>query len=358
MPHSDSGKVMTVMGPVEPGAIGIAQMHEHLMIDFLAVGLADQSSHATAAAGAAEAGLDWLEPISLSNYYKVRRNPFLLKEAMQLLDIGLVTEALNQYRRAGGSCIVEVTPIGLGRDPEALRRIAEETGVIIVMGTGYYIRDFQPPEFATMHEDEIADIIVRDIEEGAGASATRPGIIGEVGLTWPMHPQEVKALRAAAKAQRRTGLALTIHPGRDVAAPLEAIRIVEDAGGDPTRTIICHLDRTLFATEDFIALAKTGCYCEQDLFGWETRHYPLSDIDMPNDAIRIGYIQALTDAGHLDQVLVSHDVDSKVRLKPYGGEGYEHIIQNVLPIMRRKGFGEDEIDRIMVGNPRRALTIV
>src|SRR5215204_2242531 len=280
MASAHKGKIMTVCGTVEPSEIGITQMHEHIIIDFLAVGINSQGSHAAAIAEADSAGLDWFEPIALSNYYAVRRNPFLLKEAMQLLDIGLVTDALKDYRKAGGSCIVEVTPIGVGRDPTALRKISEATGLHVVMGTGFYVRDFQPPEFATLEEEAISDIIVKDIEEGAGSPAIHPGIIGEIGMTWPMHPQEIKALRAAAKAQQRTGMSLSIHPGRDVKAPLEAVRIVEEAGGDPTRTIICHLDRTIFDTKDFLALANTGCYCEQDLFGWETRHYPLSEIDM------------------------------------------------------------------------------
>lgn len=357
MRKSNKGKVMTVLGPVDPSKIGVTQMHEHMVIDFLAVGLDAQGSHASAVAEAGAAGLDWFEPISLSNYYAVRRNPFLLKEAMQLLDVGLVSDAVREYGKAGGNCIVEVTPLGVGRDPQALRRISEATGVTIVMGTGFYVRDFQPPELTSMSADEIADIIVEDIESGAGSPAIRPGIIGEVGLTWPIHPQEVKTLQAAAKAQRRTGLGLTIHPGRNTRAPMEAIRIVEQAGGDVTRTIICHLDRTIFEDADYLELARTGCYCEQDLFGWETRHYPLSEIDMPNDALRLDHIRALADGGFLNQVLVSHDVDSKLRLKPFGGEGYEHIIKNVVPVMRRKGLSQQDIDQVMIHNPRRVLTI-
>lgn len=357
MPSASSGKIVTVEGPVEPAEIGMTQMHEHLIIDFLAVNLDEQGSHAVAASAGGSDALDWLEPISLSNYYAVRRNPFLLKDAMQLLDTRLATEALAAYGRAGGSCLVEVTPIGLGRNPVALRQIARESGVKVVMGTGYYIRDFQPPEFATMSEQEIADIIISDIEKGHEDTGIRPGIIGEIGLTWPVHPQETKSLRAAAIAQRHTGLALTIHPGRNPRAPIEAIATVEAAGGDARRTVISHLDRTLFSAAEFVALAKTGCYCELDLFGWETRHYPLSEVDMPNDSTRVDYIIALKEAGHLEQVLVSHDVDSKVRLKPFGGEGYEHIIRNVLPVMKRKGLSDRDIETIMIDNPRRVLTI-
>src|SRR5438128_12161954 len=109
---------MTVLGPVDPGEIGVTQMHEHMIIDFLAVSQEAQQSHSK---GFAEGGrrIDWNEPISLENYYAVRRNPFLLKEAMQLLDVELIAAAVEEFRQAGGDCIVEVTPIGVGRNPSA-----------------------------------------------------------------------------------------------------------------------------------------------------------------------------------------------------------------------------------------------
>jgi phosphotriesterase-related protein len=351
-----TGKIMTVAGPIAPEEIGVTQMHEHMIIDFLTVAEEAQQSHSKGFAKNG-GGLDWDEPISLSNYYAVRRNPFLLKEAMQLVDVDLITAAIKEFRQAGGSCIVEVTPIGVGRDPQALKKIAAATGIKVVMGTAFYVRDYHPPEIATMSEDQVADLFVKDIEKGSGDPAVRPGIIGEIGLVWPVHPEERKVLRAAAKAQKRTGLCLSVHPGRNVAAPLDAVRTVQEAGGDPRRTIICHLDRTLFDIKDYLALAKTGCYLEFDLFGWETRHYPLSDIDMPNDATRVDNVMQLVKAGHLRQILLSHDVDSKLRLRAYGGEGYQHILEHVVPVMRRKGMSEDEVNEILIGNPRRALTI-
>jgi phosphotriesterase-related protein len=251
-----------------------------------------------------------------------------------------------------------VTPIDVGRDPPLLRRIAIATGVKVVMGTAYYVHDYHPPEIARMTEDEVAELLAADFEKGTGDPAIRAGIIGEIGLVWPVHPEERKVLRGAAKAQRRTGLGLSIHPGRDAAAPLDAVRTVEDAGGDPRRTIVCHLDRTLFDIEGYLELAKTGCYLEFDLFGLEMSHYPLAEIDMPNDAIRVDKIVELVKAGHIDRVLVSHDIDSKTRLRVYGGEGYHHILRNVVPLMRRKGLSEVQVNRILIENPRRILTIV
>jgi phosphotriesterase-related protein len=151
----------------------------------------------------------------------------------------------------------------------------------------YYVSTHHPPEVAELAEAELAEHIARDILEGVDDTGIKSGLIGEIGLTWPVDDNEAKALRAAAKAQVKTGGALMIHPGRDPRGPMDAIRIVREAGGDPERTIMCHIDRTLFSVEDMLELAATGCYLEWDLFGQESCFYPLATIDMPNDAIRI-----------------------------------------------------------------------
>lgn len=348
---------MTVTGPVDPRALGVTNPHEHLFISFLAVGAERQASHRSALEGL---GADdrWEEPLSLRNYYRARRNPFALRATLQLTDVDDAVEAVALFGEAGGGCIVDVTPIGVGRDPDGLRAVAERTGVNVVMGTGYYVNDFHPAEIAGADEDGIYERIVAELEEGVGPRRIRPGIIGEIGLVWPVHPSEQTVLRAAVRAQVDYGYCLTIHPGRDPAAAIDAIQRVERAGGDPRRTIVGHLDRTLFAIDDYLELARTGCYLELDLFGLESSYYPLAEIDMPNDAMRVDRIVALAHEGFLDQVLVSLDVDTRTRLTAYGGEGYQHIIDNVTPIMRRKGLGEADIGKLLRDNPQRALTIV
>lgn len=351
------GKVMTVTGPVAPEELGVTNPHEHLIIDFLTVGEEAQKSHQMAFADRAGKADRWEEPLSLRNYYEARRNPFLFRETLQLVDVEDATEAATEYKEAGGGCIVDLTPIGVGRNPDGLREISERSGIKVVMGTGYYVVDYHPEEIADLDEGAIYEQIRRDLEEG-DPSGVRPGIIGEIGLVWPVAERERTVLRAAARLQADTGYCLTIHPGRDQAAPMEAIRIVEEAGGDPTRTIIDHLDRTIFDTADFLELAKTGCYMEQDLFGLETSYYPVGAIDMPNDAIRVDKIMALAEAGHMEQILVSLDIDTRARLTKYGGEGYQHIIENVTPIMRRRGLTDDDINTMLKDNPQRALTIV
>ncbi len=346
---------MTVTGPVEPHALGITNPHEHLFIDFLSVDAAAQASHGRALDGL---GDRWEEPLSLANLYEARRNPFLLRTTLQLTDVDDAVDAAAAFRDAGGGCLVDVTPIGVGRNADGLLEVARRTGVSVVMGTGYYVNDFHPGEIADLDEGAIYERIRAELADGVGSSGVRPGIIGEIGLVWPVHEREQVVLRAAVRAQRETGYCLTIHPGRDAAAPLDAIRRVERDGGDPRRTIVGHLDRTLFELSDFLELAATGCYLELDLFGLESSFYPLSEIDMPNDATRVDTIVALAEAGYLEQVLVSLDVDTRTRLSRYGGEGYAHIIRNVTPIMRRKGMSENEIDTLLRRNPQRALTVL
>ena len=79
---------------------------------------------------------------------------------------------------------------------------------------------------------------------------------------------------------------------------------------------------------------------------------------MPNDAIRLRSIRALIEHGHLDRVVVAHDICYLTRLVAFGGHGYGHIFASVVPMMRRRGFSEAEIQAILVDNPRRLLTVV
>ncbi len=336
------GKVQTVSGLIAPEQMGRTLAHEHLLLNICPP---EHRHHPE-------------EPITLESLGRIRRhwgrNPY---NARLEDEAEMITE-LREFKAAGGGTVVEVTSIGLNRSPEGLQRLAEATGVHVVMGASFYVHNYHPPRVASLSEAELTAEIVRDIHEGVGETGIKAGIIGEVGLYWPVHDDEVKVLRASAMAQRETGAPLMIHPGRDPQAPAEAIAVVKEAGGDPSRAIIAHIDRTLFDRADMLALAETGCYLEFDLFGAESSYYPLAPIDMPNDAVRIDHLQALIAAGHRDQLLVAHDVCHKTRLRKYGGDGYSHLLDNVVPMMARKGMSAADIEALLVGNPARIMTFV
>jgi len=345
-----TGKVQTVLGPIAPEDLGITLPHEHLV--------SDGSCWFVDPSEATEKAMVH-HPVTLDILWWLRYHLFQNMDDLLLLDEQEATEEAVRFRLAGGNSIVELSNIGLGRDPAALARISRATGLNVIMGSGYYLAVSHGPEMDAKTEEEIADEIVRDIMVGVGNSGIRSGIIGEIGCSWPLTDNERKSLRAAARAQQSTGAALNVHPGQGEEAAMEIVKILGDAGADLTRTIIDHIDRAVRKPENRIELAKTGCYLEYDLFGREG-YYPIHHrvIDLPNDAQRINEIIELINKGYLGQILISQDIWNKTQRCAYGGWGYAHILRDTLPVMRVKGVTEEQIHMIMVENPRRLLSFV
>lgn len=341
-----TGLIRTVLGDVAAKEFGHTQTHEHLLAD-LSQPLPETATPEQRARDEA--------PITLANYYATRREH--TSQDLRLESIEDASDELKEYKEAGGSAVVDATSIGLRRDPDGLRTISERTGVHVVMGSGYYYRDYHPADLDTMSARDVEDGIIADLTVGVGERCVRAGVIGEIGLSWPHHPVEERVLRASVGAQQKTGAALLIHPARHPSSPFQAMKLVEQAGGDPSRVIMSHVDRTLFTDEEIQELAGTGCFVEFDLFGQEMSFYSLGNIDMPNDATRIDHIDALFQAGFGEQVLISQDICHKTNLRRFGGEGYTHILRHVLPQMRVKGLSDEQIDVMTVANPRRALAL-
>jgi phosphotriesterase-related protein len=338
------GKVQTVLKLIDPSELGHTQPHEHLLVNLIPSPQRDRPG----------------KPLRLETLGHLRRNWTSNLENLCLTGEDTAVEEMKAYKAAGGGALVELScnNYDLARNPQGLVRISRDSGVQVIMGSGYYVVSNHSPEVNVSTEEDLAERICSDIFNGVKGTGIKSGIIGEIGLSWPVDPDEEKVLRAAVLAQKRTGAGLTIHPGRDSAAPLQAIQTVRKAGGDLERTILCHIDRTLFSLEEMLRLAETGCYLEFDLFGEESSFYPLGPIDMPNDATRIDYIIKLMKAGYSNRILISQDICTKHRLTKFGGEGYSHILQNVLPMMQRKGMSDDEIQNIVVKNPARILMFV
>jgi phosphotriesterase-related protein len=353
--------VRTVLGDVEPEALGHTQPHEHVLSDMSAIiqpwGLRPVAGGEGGKELPASVRGRITEPVRLDNYDWIKRTVFNL-DNLRLLSEQDATEELVLYRSAGGGAVVDSTPVGLGRDPLGLARVSRGSGVHIVMGSGYYVRDYHPPGLAEATVDAITMEIVTDVRAGVGDTGVKAGLIGEIGLSWPVHPAEEKVLRAACRAQVETGAPLQIHPGRHPEAPMRAVRTVLDAGGDPARVIMSHLDRTLWTADDLLELARTGCDLELDLFGQESSYYAFNpDARRPNDRTRVEWLQTLMEAGFGDRLLIAQDICQKVYLRRYGGPGYTHILDSALPLMRRMGMQETEIDALTVANPATALAM-
>jgi phosphotriesterase-related protein len=346
---ADTRVVQTVLGPLPSEQLGIVMTHEHVLWDGSRAGglrpVVDPEGQRIAE-----------EPVSIGNLWWVRQNYTLSRDNIVLDDVSLAISELSRYRDVGGGTVVDATHRGLGRSPEVLAHISSASGVAIVMGSGYYVRTAHPQELASRSASQIEEELVEEVTHGVDGTSVRSGIIGEIGCSWPIDPVEDRVLRAAAHAQRRTGVPLLIHPGRASAAVFDHLRVAERAGADLRRTIMSHVDRRIGDLPTLIELARTGCYLEFDCFGLEPWLDPQTiDCPMPCDLERIEWILGLLDAGHGDRILVAQDIAMKHRLATFGGHGYDHVVRNIVPVLRGRGASEDEVMGILVENPRRVL---
>jgi phosphotriesterase-related protein len=347
MPASRSGQIQTVLGPIATADMGITLPHEHLLIDFEVMFVEPGAASDKARAS---------EPVSLANLGWVRQHFNSNLDNLRLLDEQVARDEILLFKHAGGATVVDPTPRSLARDPLALARLARATGLHVVMGAGYYVAASHPPDMGARTVEDLAREIIADVTAGVGDSGIRSGLIGEIGCTWPWTDNEKKVVRAAVIAQRATGAPLMIHPGRHPRAPMDIVELVTKEGGDLRRTIMCHICRTISDVRAVIELAQTGIWLEYDLFGMENSYYPYNpSFDMPNDGGRMAHILALIEAGHRDQILMSHDIAYKTSLVTYGGYGYHHLLVNVVPRLRAKGVDDAGLQQLLVENPARAF---
>jgi phosphotriesterase-related protein len=345
------GQVQTVRGPIDPSDLGVVLPHEHLLVDISSYFVEPDEAGREAA----------YAPLTIENLGQVRRNNFILRDNLTLDDRDLIAEEVRAFKAAGGGTIVELSNEGLGRDPQGLVEVSQATGVHVVMGCGYYVAVSYDSPVEDASVEDIAAGIVDDIAVGVGEEGIRAGIIGELGCSEPLEPNEIKVLEAAALAQRRTGAAINIHPSPfSDGSALEAVDILRDAGADLERVVVSHCDQWKYSLDTRRKMAEAGCYIEHDSLGFQAdMEFSFGEWrDLYSDAQRLNDILRLISEGYVDRLLISQDICMKHRLRAYGGWGYDHILTNLKPPMLAKGFTEEHLHTMMVENPRRILTLV
>ena len=299
--------VMTVTGPISADQLGYTLMHEHLFLD--------------------------LTKDTWTN------NNFLS-------DPDLTSIELERYKQAGGVTLVDQTNRGLGQDPRAVRQMAERTGLNIILGCGWYREPYYDPYLYRWKTDQVAEQMIRDVTEGIDDTGVRAGIIGEIGahFQW-ISPVEERVLRAAGRAQRRTGVTVTLHATR---APLglDQLDILREEGVDPRRVVVGHAHS--YPDHSYHAeIARRGGFLTFDRMGntneWERQR-------------NVRLIRELLEAGHGKHVMLSQDVCYKSDLLAYGGLGYAFVPTGFSDILREAGVTDEQLHQMMVENPRRALT--
>lgn len=356
------GRIVTVLGEIDPDELGTTLMHEHLLIDFTLP--LDEPERWRLAPRPYPDTREKLE-IWHMPFGNVRQREFMLqhlwanRDTLLLQDVDVAIAEIRSFRDLGGRAIVDLTSTGIGRSPERLRDIAAQSGVHVVMGAGWYHHAWHPADVATRSVDSLADEIRRDLTTGVGDTGVRAGIIGEVSAmavsVSPGDSAEAKVLRAAARASRSTGAAISLHQWIRDGKMLEVtLEILEAEGADLSRVILGHIDgRAVADLPNLQRLMDRGLVLEFDLLGTP---YLLARPEL-DDRPMADAVIALVKAGYGDRLLLSQDVCTKLQLETYGGHGYGYLQRHVVPYLLANGLTERDVRQIQLHTPRRLLTI-
>jgi len=195
--------IMTVRGPIDASAIGFTLCHEHLLCDLWKI---------------------------VQSYDGI------------LDDECLAIRELEAYRTAGGQTVVDVTSGGLGRNPLALRRIAEATNLNIVLGAAWYREGVYPNIVYELDSTSLSERIVKELTQGVDGTDVRAGVIGEIGTERKfITPAQERVFRAAARAHLRTGAAIVTHTTHFGELALEQIALLREEGVPTSGVVISHL---------------------------------------------------------------------------------------------------------------------
>ena len=314
--------INTVNGVIETSRLGVTLMHEHVFV---------------------------LSPEIMQNYPEGWRD-----EEARIVD---AVNRLNELKSRGIDSIVDLTVIGLGRYIPRIRRVAEQTDINIVAATGVYTYNdvpmyfhFRGPGTDLGGPELMTDMFVRDIEEGIANTGVKAAILkcatDKPGLT----PGVERVLRAIAHAHRQTGAPISTHTHARTRRGLEQQVIFKAEGVDLSRVIIGHSGDTTDISY-LEELVGNGSYIGMDRFGIDTI---LSFED------RVNTVARMCELGHADKMVLSQDAacfndwlperDLPAVLPNWH---YLHIHNDVIPALRSRGVTDEQIETMLVTNPRK-----
>lgn len=301
--------VMTVLGPIDPGALGFCLHHEHVICKPMDVGASD---------------------------------PDLLLD-----DPSVAAAELEAFHAAGGRAIVDMSPGDYGRDLNDITWVAQHSPVHLIVVTGHHKDRHAAPVVGDETIDQIAARNIRELREGIDGTGVRAGVIKAGTSLNEITAVEERVLRAAARAHLATGAPISTHTDRGTMA-LEQIAILAGEGVDPRHVVIGHLDFAL--DEAYLrSILETGAFVSFDQW---------SKVKYAPDEQRAAMVATLVHAGFADQLLVSGDLARKSYWLGYGGgPGFIYFLDRVPLLLMDAGLDAPTVRRIFVDNPARALSI-
>lgn len=260
----------------------------------------------------------------------------------------LIVRKLIAAKQAGIETIVDMSTLEMGRDIPLMRRAAERSGVNIVATTGLFAEEYGIPYyFRQMPSDQITSTYVTEINKGIGNTGVRSGAIKVASGSREVTPLEERIIRAAALAQRETGVPVLTHTGRG-GGGVRQIELLTEAGVPPSQIVIGHSDVSA-DLRYHLRLLKRGVSVGFDRIGLHAF--------MP-DEVRAHCIKALVDMGHAEQLTMSldahaiwigHEAPELAEME----RNYVYFVTDFIPLLKRVGVGDKDIRIITVDNPRR-----
>ncbi len=254
---------------------------------------------------------------------------------------------MQNFVRAGGGTLVEMTTRDYGRNVHLLRKVASTINSNIIVPTGFLKGEYHAPLVADKSINQLADEMIQDITTGIDGTDSKAGVIkGGSGFNLISKAEE-KVFQAVALAQKNTGVPISTHTEAGTMG-FEQVDILLQEGVKPDRIIIGHLDRNM----DFdyhLSLARRGVYVMYDNISKEA-YAP--------DKLRISFILDLIKLGFGKQILLSGDMGRKKYFtRRGGGPGYTYILWRFIPWLKWSGASDEQIEDILINNPQTAFEI-
>ncbi|MFC5409646.1 phosphotriesterase [Larkinella bovis] len=296
----------SVTGPFPASAMGLTLIHEHVLVDFIGA-------------------------------EKIRKDRWKQAEV-----VAKMLPYLQRLRQLGVRTLVECTPAYLGRDPELLKTLAEQSGIRILTNTGYYGASndkYLPAHARTETADQLADRWVAEFEQGIEGTGIRPAFLKISVNPGSLSELHRKLVTAAARTHKRTGLPIYSHTGPYVPA-FEQIEILKQEGVDPAAFVWVHAQGQNMV--HYARAIREGAWVSLD------------GLDASNVGQYVDTLLLLKENRLLHRTLLSHDAGWFDPAEPDGGpigRDYTVLFTKLMPELTRKGFTKKDWKQLLVENP-------
>lgn len=312
-------EIRTIAGPIAPDDLGFTDAHGHLIMDRDLI---------------------------------VQKHP-----DFKLDDVEKVSQEVTLFMEAGGRAMVEMSPIGAGRNPRAMAEVARRSGLHVVASTGIQKSEFYLDSHwrAFYTPEQMAQLFVEEIEEGMDANSyngpfidrtdTRAGVIKVATPYQYVSPVDRNVMQAAALAHQETGAPIASHTEQGTMG-LDQVKLLLSFGVEPQHVVVGHMDRN----PDFYVhreIAETGAYLLYDTPS-RVKYFPECNF--------IDLVRKMVEAGYGKQLLWGGDLARRSYFASYGGgPGLAYVPACFVNRMRDESFDQEVIDDIFVNNPARAF---